>query len=63
MSNGILKGAEFHHVALRTTSLDKSLAFYKALGMEECGKIPQGIYEPWGELKKYDEIILMKELT
>ena len=41
---------------------DGTEQFYKALGMEECGKIPQGIYEPWGELKKYDEIILMKGL-
>ena len=36
--------------------------FYKSLGMQECGRIPQGIYEPWGDFKKYDEIILMKEL-
>lgn len=35
MSNKILDGAGFHHVALRTTCLEKSLAFYKALGMEE----------------------------
>ena len=35
MSNKILGGAGFHHVALRTTCLEKSLAFYKALGMEE----------------------------
>ena len=37
--------------------------FYKSLGMQECGKIPQGIYEPWGDLKKYDEIIFMKEIS
>lgn len=36
--------------------------FYKSLGMQECGRIPQGIYEPWGDFKKYDEIILVKEL-
>lgn len=36
--------------------------FYKSLGMLECGKIPNGIYEPWGDYKKYDEIILFKEL-
>lgn len=33
--------------------------FYKSLGMRECGRIPQGIYEPWGDFKKYDEIILV----
>lgn len=37
--------------------------FYKSLGMQECGKIPQGIYEPWGDLKKYDEIFFMKEIS
>lgn len=35
---------------------------YKALGMQECGIIPNGIYEPWGDYKKYAEIILFKEL-
>ena len=37
--------------------------FYKSLGMQECGRIPKGIFEPWGEHNKYDEIILMKELN
>ena len=41
---------------------DGTEQFYKSLGMEECGRIPNGIYEPWGEFKRYDEIILMKEL-
>ena len=41
---------------------DGTEQFYKSLGMQECGRIPDGIYEPWGEFKKYDEIILMKEL-
>ena len=45
MSNDILKGAGFHHVALRTTSLDKSLAFYKALGMEEIVRWGEGELE------------------
>lgn len=36
--------------------------FYKSLGMQECGRVPNGIYEPWGDYKKYDEIILFKEL-
>ena len=41
---------------------DGTEQFYKSLGMQECGRITNGIYEPWGEFKKYDEIILMKEL-
>lgn len=36
--------------------------FYKSLGMHECGRIPNGIYEPWGDHKKFDEIILFKKL-
>ena len=36
--------------------------FYKSLGMKECGRIPNGIYEPWGDYKKHDEVILFKEL-
>lgn len=36
--------------------------FYKSLGMQECGRIPKGIYEPWGEHNRYDEVILLKEL-
>ena len=35
MANEKIIGAKFHHVALRTTNLEKSLAFYKALGMKE----------------------------
>ena len=37
--------------------------FYKSLGMQECGRIPKGIYEPWGEHNRYDEVILLKELN
>lgn len=36
--------------------------FYKALGMIECGRIPNGIYEPWGDKRVYDEVILYKDL-
>lgn len=36
--------------------------FYKSLGMCECGRIPRGIYEPWGDHIKYDEVILFKEI-
>ena len=35
----------------------------ESLGMKECGRIPNGIYEPCGEHNKYDEIILVKELN
>ena len=41
---------------------DGTEQFYKSLGMQEGGRIPNGIYEPWGEHNKYDEIILVKEL-
>lgn len=36
--------------------------FYKALGMIECGRIPNGIFEPWGDKRVYDEVILYKDL-
>ena len=42
---------------------DGTEGFYKSLRMKECGRIPDGIYEPWGEHNKYDEIILVKELN
>lgn len=42
---------------------DGAELFYKAIGMEECGTIPGGILEPWGERKTYDEIIFYKELS
>lgn len=35
MANEKIKGAGFHHVALRTTDLNKSLEFYMGLGMKE----------------------------
>lgn len=41
MANDMIKGAYFHHVALRTTDLERSLAFYKGLGMKEIVR--------WGE--------------
>lgn len=36
--------------------------FYQALGMTECGRIPGGILEPWGDNKVYDEVIFYKRL-
>ncbi len=37
-------------------------AFDKALGMELCGRIPNGILEPWGSRNTYDELIFYKRL-
>ena len=36
--------------------------FDQALGMEECGRIPGGILEPWGDKKVFDELIFYKRL-
>ena len=41
----MIKGAHFHHVALRTTDLEKSLAFYKGLGMKEIVRWGEGELE------------------
>lgn len=42
MANQKIKGMGFHHVALRTTNFEKSLEFYKALGMEFIVQWGQG---------------------
>ncbi len=44
MANEIIKGMGFHHVALMCKDIDKSLAMYKALGMNEIVR--------WGEGEK-----------
>ena len=31
-SNNVLRGASFHHIALKSSDFDRSLSFYKALG-------------------------------
>lgn len=36
--------------------------FDRALGMEECGRIPNGIQEPWGEKNVFDELIFYRKL-
>ena len=36
--NDIIKGMGFHHVALETADFEKSLTFYKALGMKEVAR-------------------------
>ena len=41
MSNNIIKGLGYAHMAIAAKDFDKSLAFYKALGMT--------VYTAWGE--------------
>ncbi len=41
MSNSVIKGMGFHHMALYASDFDKSLAFYRKLGMT--------VYTAWGE--------------
>lgn len=48
---------------IATCRNDGAELFYSAIGMEQCGKIPAGIIEPWGERKQYDEIIFYKRLA
>lgn len=45
MANKVINGARFHHVALRTTDLEKSISFYKGLGMEEIVRWGEGELE------------------
>ena len=44
MANDIIKGMGFHHIAMYATDFEKSLEFYKALGMKPIVE--------WGEGKK-----------
>ena len=44
MSNDIIKGMGFHHIGLKAADFEKSLAFYKALGLKEVVR--------WGEGEK-----------
>ena len=41
MSNNVIKGLSYAHMAIAAKDFDKSLAFYKALGMT--------VYTAWGE--------------
>ena len=41
MANSIIKGMGFHHIALKTKDIEKSLCMYKALGLSEVAR--------WGE--------------
>ncbi len=41
MSNDIIKGLGYAHIAIAARDFDKSLAFYRALGMK--------VYTQWGE--------------
>lgn len=57
-------GAELRFSYVTTSCRgDGTESFYKALGMQECGRIPDGIYEPWDSGMKYDEILFFKKLT
>ena len=42
--NNIIKGMGFHHIALEAQNFDKTLMFYKALGMTEIAR--------WGSSEK-----------
>ena len=33
MSDNVIKGMGFHHIALKCKDIEKSLAMYKAIGM------------------------------
>ena len=44
MANNIIKGAGSHHIALMASDLERSLAFYKALGFTEVAR--------WGDPAK-----------
>lgn len=44
MANDIIKGMGFHHIGLKAADFEKSLAFYKALGLKEVVR--------WGEGEK-----------
>ena len=49
MSNKIIGGMGFHHIALKVKDFQKSVAMYRALGMEEIVR--------WGEGKS--EIVML----
>jgi len=49
MANEIIAGMGFHHIGLKAKDLEKSLRFYKALGMKEIVR--------WGEGEK--EIVML----
>ena len=45
MSNSIIRGLGYAHIAVASNDFEKSLAFYKALGMN--------VYTEWGEGDKH----------
>ncbi len=49
MANEIIPGMGFHHIGLKARDLEKSLRFYKALGLKELVR--------WGEGEK--EIVML----
>ena len=71
MSNDIIKGLGFHHIALKANDFEKSVKFYKALGMKEIvgwGKdensvvmLDMGVL--WGNGICYTRLIVLMEDT
>lgn len=53
MSNNIIKGLGYAHIAIASYDFEKSLAFYKALGMT--------VYTEWGEGDKHIALLDMGE--
>ena len=47
---------------ISTCRSDGTELFDMALGMEQCGRVPGGIKEPWDDGKVYDEVIFYKKL-
>ena len=47
MANEIIKGMGFHHAALKTPDLEKSIAFYEKLGMEKADDVMQYNHIDW----------------
>ena len=45
MSNNIIGGMGFHHIALKTKELNKSVDMYRALGMTEIARWGEGASE------------------
>ena len=45
MSNEVIGGMGFHHIALKTKDLTKSVAMYQALGMKEIVRWGEGMNE------------------
>lgn len=47
---------------ISTCRSDGTEQFDRAIGMELCGRIPNGYREPWGDRTEYDELIFYKKI-